>query len=60
VLRFRTFAEDDLFEVLKLANVTLDENYDGGLFLHFARLYPEGFIVAENERGIVGFIVGTI
>ena len=33
MLRFRTFAEDDLFEVLKLANVTLDENYDGGLFL---------------------------
>lgn len=59
-LRFRPFAEEDLYRVLQLANKALDESYDGGLFLHFARLYPDGFIVVESGRDIVGFILGTI
>ncbi len=59
-LRYRLFEEDDLYRVLQLANETLDESYDGGLFLHFARLYPEGFIVAESGNDIVAFVLGTV
>lgn len=59
-LRYRLFEEDDLYRVLQLANDALDEDYDGGLFLHFARLYPEGFLVAEAGNEIVGFVLGTI
>lgn len=59
-VRYRLFEEDDLYRVLQLANDALDEDYDGGLFLHFARLYPEGFLVAEAGNEIVGFVLGTI
>lgn len=59
-MRYRLFEEDDLYRVLQLANDALDEDYDGGLFLHFARLYPEGFIVAEAGEELVGFVLGTI
>ncbi len=59
-MRYRLFEEDDLYPVLQLANDALDEDYDGGLFLHFARLYPEGFIVAEAGEEVVGFVLGTI
>lgn len=59
-LRYRAFEEDDLYQVLQLANRCLDESYDGGLFLHFARLYPEGFIIVESGNEIVGFVLGTV
>ncbi len=59
-LQYRQFEEGDLYEVLQLANRTLDESYEGGLFLHFARLYPEAFVVAEADGEIVGFILGTV
>lgn len=59
-LRYRVFEEEDLYRVLNLANKALDENYDGGLFLHFARLHPEAFIVAEAGEEIIGFVLGTV
>lgn len=60
--RFRNFEEDDLYEVVNLANTALDEDYDGGLFLQLGDLYPEGFIVAEDETtgDVVGFILGVV
>lgn len=59
-VQYRTFNQDDLHDVLQLANDALDEDYDGGLFLHFARMYPRGFLVAEAGGAIVGFIMGTV
>ncbi len=59
-VQYRPFAQEDLHEVLHLANDALDEDYDGGLFLHFARMYPRGFIVAEAGGSIAGFVMGTV
>lgn len=59
-VQYRLFEETDLHEVLRLANDALDENYDGGLFLHFARLHPEAFHVAEAGGQVVGFVMGTV
>lgn len=59
-VRLRNFTPEDLFPVLRLANRTLNENYEGGLFLHLADLYPDGFIVAEDGDRIVGFILGVV
>ncbi len=59
-VQYRGFDEEDLHSVLHLANEALDEDYDGGLFLHFARMYPQGFIVAEAGDEIVGFVMGTV
>lgn len=59
-VHYRVFEEDDLHRVLDLANEALDEDYEGGLFLHFARMYPRGFLVAEAGGDVVGFVVGTV
>ena len=60
LLHFRNFEHEDLFEVVRLANRSLNESYDGGLFLQLGDLYPEGFIVAESREGILGFLLGVI
>jgi ribosomal-protein-alanine N-acetyltransferase len=59
-VQYRLFDEQDLHQVLQLANEALDESYDGGLFLHFARMHPEAFQVAEAGDEIVGFVMGTV
>lgn len=60
LLHFRNFEHEDLFEVVRLANRSLNESYDGGLFLQLGDLYPDGFIVCESREGIVGFLLGVI
>lgn len=57
---FRNFEHEDLFDVVRLANKSLQETYDGGLFLQLGDLYPEGFIVAEGHDGILGFVLGVV
>lgn len=60
LLHFRNFEHEDLFEVVRLANRSLNETYDGGLFLQLGDLYPDGFIVCESREGIAGFLLGVI
>lgn len=60
LLHFRNFEHEDLFEVVRLANRSLNETYDGGLFLQLGDLYPDGFIVCESRDGIAGFLLGVI
>lgn len=60
LLHFRNFEHEDLFEVVRLANRSLNESYDGGLFLQLGDLYPEGFIVTEGRDGIHAFLLGVI
>jgi ribosomal-protein-alanine N-acetyltransferase len=59
VLRVRTFEPIDMFSVIKLASETLPERYNPSLFNFFYETYPKGFIVAEKDRKIVGFIIGV-
>lgn len=60
LLHFRNFEHEDLFEVVRLANRSLNESYDGGLFLQLGDLYPDGFIVCESRAGTAGFLLGVI
>lgn len=60
LVHFRNFEHEDLYEVVRLANRTLNETYDGGLFLQLGDLYPDGFVVAEGREGIHGFLLGVI
>ena len=60
MIHYRNFEHEDLFDVVRLANRSLNENYDGGLFLQLGDLYPEGFIVAEARQGILGFLLGVV
>jgi len=47
-----------MFSVIKIASETLTEKYNPSLFNYFHETFPQGFIVAEKNHKIIGFIVG--
>ena len=53
----RKFKEDDLQSVIEINRETLPENYTDYFFLDLYERFPETFIVAEEERKIVGYIM---
>jgi len=58
VLRIRQFQPIDTFKVIKLASITLTEQYNPTLFSFFYETYPQGFLVAEQNHKIIGFLIG--
>jgi ribosomal-protein-alanine N-acetyltransferase len=48
-----------MFSVIKLASITLPERYNPSIFNYFFETFPKGFIVAENDHKIIGFIIGV-
>jgi len=58
VLTIRQFQPTDTFKVIKLASITLTEQYNPTLFSYFYETYPQGFIVAEQNHKIIGFLIG--
>jgi len=59
VLLVREFKTVDMFSVIKLASETLTERYNPSLFNYFYETFPEGFIVAEKNHKIIGFLIGV-
>lgn len=59
VLIIRKFEPVDMFSVINIASDTLPERYSPSLFNFFYETYPKGFIVAEKNHKIVGFIMGV-
>lgn len=60
MLVIRSFKPTDMFSVIKLASITLPERYNPSIFNYFFETFPKGFIVAEKNNKIIGFIVGVI
>ncbi|MFW6304253.1 MAG: GNAT family N-acetyltransferase [Candidatus Saliniplasma sp.] len=56
----RTFRLEDVKKVMKIADISLKEEYDEELFLTLYSAWNTGFFVAVQETTIVGFICGTI
>jgi ribosomal-protein-alanine N-acetyltransferase len=48
-----------MFSVIKLASETLTERYNPSLFNYFYETFPEGFIIAEKDYKIIGFLIGV-
>ena len=59
MLDIRLFKPTDMFSVIKLASLTLTERYNPTIFNYFYETFPSGFIVAENDHKIIGFIIGV-
>ena len=59
MLLVREFKTVDMFSVIKLASETLTERYNPSLFNYFYETFPEGFIVAEKNHKIIGFLIGV-
>jgi ribosomal-protein-alanine N-acetyltransferase len=58
VTEIRTFEPEDTFSVIKLASQTLTEKYSPSLFSYFYETNPDGFIVANLNHKIIGFLIG--
>jgi len=59
VYTIRQFQPRDTFAVIKIASITLTEQYNSSLFNYFYETFPQGFIVAEQNHKIIGFLIGV-
>ena len=60
MLRTRPFAPQDLPAVAAIVNEALRENYPTSLYLDIHRWWRDGFLVAENGGGVVGFLAAVV
>ena len=58
--KLRKFVPDDLQGVMQINRVCLPENYTDFFFMDLYQRFPETFIVAEEDRKIVGYIMCRI
>lgn len=59
-LSLRKFGPDDLQEVMRINRVCLPENYTDMFFIDLHERFPQTFIVAEENQGLVGYIMSRI
>jgi ribosomal-protein-alanine acetyltransferase len=48
-----------MFSIIKIAYETLPERYNPMIFNYFYESFPQGFLVAEKNKKIIGFIIGA-
>jgi len=56
----REFRLEDLQEVIYINRTCLPENYTPDFFVYHFREFPEGFLVAETNGRVVGYIMTRI
>ncbi len=59
-MMIRVFDQNDVFKILDITNTILREVYPATFFMNISRHWPEGFLIAEKDGEIVGFIMGVI
>jgi len=55
----RPVQPQDIFSVITLAFETLPERYNPVIFNQFYESFPEGFLIAEINHKIIGFLIGV-
>lgn len=58
--QIRAFQPTDLPNIMHLATRTLGEIYAPSLYLTLHDIWPDGFIVVESSKMIIGFILGIM
>jgi len=56
-MAIRKFRYEDLEEVAEIASHSLQEKYTLDFFLYLWQISPDGFLVAEKNGKVVGFII---
>jgi [ribosomal protein S18]-alanine N-acetyltransferase len=59
VLHIRQVKPEDIFTVIKIAHNALPERYNPVIFNQFYEGFPDGFLIAEQNHKIIGFIIGV-
>ncbi len=55
-INVRNFRIEDLSRVIKIAEETLTERYSVDIYYHIYNSWPKGFIVAEVDNEVIGFL----
>ncbi|MEM1514395.1 MAG: ribosomal protein S18-alanine N-acetyltransferase [Candidatus Aenigmatarchaeota archaeon] len=58
-MAIRKFEYKDIDAVLKIANESFPEKYSSDFLLYLWTSYPDGFLVAEKNNEIAGFIISV-
>ena len=58
MLEIRQVQPDDIFSVISIAYDLLPERYNPAIFNQFYEAFSEGFLVAELNHSVLGFLVG--
>jgi ribosomal-protein-alanine N-acetyltransferase len=58
-MAIRKFEYKDIDAVLKIANESFPEKYSSEFLLYLWTSYPDGFLVAEKNNEIAGFIISV-
>jgi ribosomal-protein-alanine N-acetyltransferase len=56
----RKFVPGDIQAVSRVVEKSLGEKYEPSLYMTIHNLWPEGFLVLEDEGGIIGFVAAVI
>ena len=56
----RVFEEKDLGDIVEIAAGSLNTHYDSRLYISIHEIWPQGFLVAEENGRVLGFITGTV
>lgn len=59
MITLREFTPKDLYPIIEIVRESLREEYNPNFYIHLHNLWPEGFILAEQNKNIVGFINGV-
>ncbi len=59
-MMIRLFAPGDVYKIADITHRNLNEDYPMSFFLNVAHYWPEGFLIAEKDGEIAGFIMGVI
>ena len=54
----RNFKPIDIFSVMRIINETFNESYEPAILIDLHSSWPEGFIAAEHDKDVIGFILG--
>lgn len=56
----RRFVPADIQAVSRVVQRSLGENYTPSLYMTVHNLWPEGFLVLEDEAGVIGFVASVV
>jgi len=56
----REFEYEDIQQIMEIAYYSLDDYYSPDFFINIWQVSPRGFLVAEEDGNIIGFVLGVI
>jgi len=59
-MRIRQFVPGDIQAVTRIVKASLGETYPPSLYITIHNLWPQGFLVVQEGRAVVGFVAAVV